>query len=41
MWKHFVIDSEFEGFSLLDDVQGETVKGEGVLEGDVGWEFVF
>ena len=35
MRENFVIDSEFEGFSLLDDIECEPVEIEGVLEGDI------
>jgi hypothetical protein len=37
MWEDLIIDSEFEGFSLLDDVECESIEGEGVLEGYVCW----
>ena len=40
MRKDFVVDSEFEGFSLLDDIEGVTIESEGVLERSVGREFV-
>ena len=41
MREYFIIDSEFERLALLDDVEGEPLESEGVLEGDVGGEFVF
>ena len=41
MREDFIIDSEFERLALLDDVEGEPLESEGVLEGDVGGEFVF
>lgn len=40
MGKYFVVDSEFERFSLLDDIEGVTIESEGVLERSVGREFV-
>lgn len=41
MGEDLVIDAEFEGLALLEDVEGVAVEGEGVLEGNVGGEFVF
>lgn len=39
--KYFVIDSEFERLSLLDDIEGVTIESEGILEGSVGGELIF
>ena len=41
MRKNFVINSQFEGLSLLDDVECKSVESERVLEGHVRWKFVF
>jgi hypothetical protein len=41
MGEHLVIDPEFEGLPLLDDVECKAIESEGVLEGDVGREFIF
>jgi hypothetical protein len=35
-----VIDAQLEGLSLLDDVEGEAIEVERVLEGDICGEFV-
>ncbi len=40
MRKDFVVYSEFEGFSLLDYIEGVTIQSERVLERSVGREFV-
>ena len=41
MREYFIIDSEFKGFTLLDNIEGEALESEGVLEGDVGGKFIF
>lgn len=41
MREDLIVDPQFEALALLDDVEGESVEGEGVLEGNIGRQLIF
>lgn len=41
MREDLIVDPQFKALTLLDDVQGESIECEGVLEGHICWEFIF